>query len=334
MVKTGRNTKIDALKGVAIFLVILGHVIQLLKYGTGEDAVQNILSSTSGKIIYLVHMPMFIFLSGYLQAKRLKLSSFSDIVKSLIVPMTIWGIAFTGLNMALGLTQFTVVNMCHALFAYWFIWALLICIVFTKIGFIIDKKVKNMIVSLVIAYILLLLLPDIRYYNSYICYAKCLFPFFAAGILFKEHSILTRIDNRGTLCLSIYIGAIVFVHYDWFIYFLNPNIIPHFTSNLYTFVKVGFLFVAGMAGIFVFYWLLEDIYRFRRLSFIEKFGQYTLSIYFIQHIIINSFFVKWNFLVENPIALIVISIIISLVVYLVIKVIERNKFLTKRLLGK
>ncbi|ROT03695.1 hypothetical protein ED388_12660 [Muribaculaceae bacterium Isolate-007 (NCI)] len=46
---------IDCLKGFAIFLVVLGHVVQ--NY--------NLMDSWIFRIIYSFHMPLFMFMSGY-----------------------------------------------------------------------------------------------------------------------------------------------------------------------------------------------------------------------------------------------------------------------------
>lgn len=65
-----RNIVIDVSKGVAIILVVIGHVIQ---FGTsGEGFWDNNLF----KIIYSFHMPLFIFLSGYVSAKGIVERSF------------------------------------------------------------------------------------------------------------------------------------------------------------------------------------------------------------------------------------------------------------------
>ena len=51
----GRNRSVDAVKGILIFLVVIGHVL----LGTLDE---NIIRYT----IYSFHMPAFFFVSGYL----------------------------------------------------------------------------------------------------------------------------------------------------------------------------------------------------------------------------------------------------------------------------
>lgn len=71
-ISRNRISYIDQLKGIAIFLVVLGHVIE---HNAGRD---NFLWT----LIYSFHMPLFMFVSGYLAyvTFRLERLSFFNIV--------------------------------------------------------------------------------------------------------------------------------------------------------------------------------------------------------------------------------------------------------------
>ena len=58
--RSHRSLFIDALKGIAIFLVVIGHVIVAM-YGE-DQAEQNIIF----RICYSFHMPLFVAISGFL----------------------------------------------------------------------------------------------------------------------------------------------------------------------------------------------------------------------------------------------------------------------------
>ncbi len=58
MTMAKRDSFFDALKGVLIFLVVLGHMLELNK-ATSDTSV------VLWDFIYLFHMPLFIFVSGY-----------------------------------------------------------------------------------------------------------------------------------------------------------------------------------------------------------------------------------------------------------------------------
>lgn len=66
-----RNTSIDFIKGILILSVVIGHIL----LGSPED---NMLRY----IIYSVHMPLFIGISGYLlRYEKIKDMSFTDLIK-------------------------------------------------------------------------------------------------------------------------------------------------------------------------------------------------------------------------------------------------------------
>ena len=52
----------DLLKGIAIFMVVMGHVLTM--------CIRGIDSAALFKIIGEVHMPLFFFISGYLGFRR------------------------------------------------------------------------------------------------------------------------------------------------------------------------------------------------------------------------------------------------------------------------
>lgn len=86
-----RISYIDQLKGIAILLVVLGHVIG---YNNCED-------SFLWRFIYSFHMPLFMFISGYVAQMTFRIENFSwneifsFIIKkfrTLLLPMAAWGI--------------------------------------------------------------------------------------------------------------------------------------------------------------------------------------------------------------------------------------------------
>ena len=56
---------IDSIKGLAIFLVVMGHVLAWL-YSDYNTALQADKPMFLWKMIYAFHMPLFIFISGFL----------------------------------------------------------------------------------------------------------------------------------------------------------------------------------------------------------------------------------------------------------------------------
>lgn len=88
--KNNREEIIDIVRGIAIFLVVLGHLIQYTILPSGY----NFFDSIACRGIYSFHMPLFIFISGYLMGFSLKNKKNDKVifsrVKSLLIPYLSW----------------------------------------------------------------------------------------------------------------------------------------------------------------------------------------------------------------------------------------------------
>lgn len=83
--KNSREKEIDNIRGFAILTVVLGHSLQAC---LGAEFDQNILF----RYIYSFHMPLFIFISGYVNWQTFDGSSQKYFVRmrSLLIPYFIW----------------------------------------------------------------------------------------------------------------------------------------------------------------------------------------------------------------------------------------------------
>lgn len=115
-----KDLKLSNLKGLLIFLVVFGHLIELNKQNYYQLFV----------FIYAFHMPLFIFISGYL-AKRIKLSKIINLFLLYIIFQSFfdWFLYFIGeyktLSFHYGKPQFHLWYIVSMIFWYLLAWGLL-----------------------------------------------------------------------------------------------------------------------------------------------------------------------------------------------------------------
>lgn len=138
-----RDQTIDSLKGFAIVMVVLGHVIQTIFAPNDYDEyiVINIICS--------FHMPLFIFISGYLIGckKKLDFNWLKERFLRLVVPFWLWvaldyiikdGKSGTELLKAYQRVFYDPSNQ-----GLWFLWVLFLLCLFLFFVVIIVEKVLN-----------------------------------------------------------------------------------------------------------------------------------------------------------------------------------------------
>lgn len=86
---------VDEIKGLLIFLVVFGH---LTSDYSGIQASQNGLAFLR-YLIYFMHMPMFIFISGYLSKGN---GTIKKLIIDLFIPYVTFDILYVTINKMLG----------------------------------------------------------------------------------------------------------------------------------------------------------------------------------------------------------------------------------------
>ncbi len=81
-----RDTFPDSIRGMAIYLVVLGHFLD--SFGGYKPAEYLYL------VIYLFHMPLFVFMSGVFSKPILAEKDYTNIVKQLFLPLVVFNILY------------------------------------------------------------------------------------------------------------------------------------------------------------------------------------------------------------------------------------------------
>jgi fucose 4-O-acetylase-like acetyltransferase len=177
---------VDALRGFAIVLVVLGHALQYTLAAPDEDALY--------RLIYSFHMPLFMFLSGFVHsgAKRSATAELRLKSRALLLPFVAW-LPVTFIWMQFGPDAPTPSIFLARVIAspdaggLWFLWVLFLINLLVLAGRVVLPSKPLVTPGL---FWLLLNLIVLARPQSNVLGIKLLcwhFPFFVAGLLFRRH---------------------------------------------------------------------------------------------------------------------------------------------------
>lgn len=338
----------DVLKGIAIFLVVMGHVLTM--------CIRDIDSAFSFKLIGEIHMPIFFFISGYFSYKtaehknfiqpKLKQRFLQLIIPFLVVSaLWIWYFPHSGLHSPLK-ANFSDFWLDTSKNGYWFTLCLfeiiviyaLTCFVLQKVGSTILQTLTIIAVWGIIGILTFIVIPED------ICAIMCLvpvfqfFPIFMGGILARKHQnkFLNVISNNKcyTICLLIAIPTLYYTCYYWEFYNIPIQCI-YFIKTIFQIV-----FIAVAINI-VKSWqekISRPNFAINTLSYL---GKQSLAIYLLHYFLLfpMSYMQEplrsmgLGFLPTITVAAIVATLIIVFVLILN-HIIGRSKLLSLLLTGK
>lgn len=155
MENSARIIYVDVLRGCAILLVVMGH---LLESNYHQDSILY-------DFIYSFHMPLFFCISGYVTMISCRLNCQSRVkhyltylfkkFKSIIVPYLFWSLFVCPIFFVRSMGNINLVAIFKDTFiengSYWFLPCLFnLLVIFTIWRFIEDRWVKNLIIQIVL----------------------------------------------------------------------------------------------------------------------------------------------------------------------------------------
>ena len=192
-----RNVSIDSLKGLLIIFVIIGHAL----FGTLDG-------NPLRYVIYSFHMPVFLFLSGYL-LNCYKISALS--IKQLFVKywkrmLLPWVIALVVYSVVLTVTNFTifelVMRLTNPYYHLWYIPTLFVFIMLTWIAL----KIKNNTIAIVLLIIVGILLDSLCIQTSTIRLNYMVF--FVVGVIVRNVKLWVDDLRMGGAILFFFLIAV------------------------------------------------------------------------------------------------------------------------------
>lgn len=314
----------DQMKGIAIILVVIGHVMQF-SFGYNPSDVVNMLG--------VFHMPIFFYISGYFMYNEF--ANAGDMMHklfkrsiNLLVPFLVFGslwCAFSGTNV----TDLILGGGGR----YWFLWVLsLLSVFFMVYGYALQKIKKEWL------YVILWMLPycaimaakileyrigggnliSISHLNTY-------YRYFLIGYLCRRYVKFNDLLFKNDI---IYSMSFVFFFLQW---------------RYCTMHNMALIFLGGMGAIIVLQRYFESKQNSDNnlMNCLTKVGQASLSIYVIHYFFIpDASSIMHTFLdIQNPfIWQLTFSLLLSLPIVsasmFVGKLIETNKYLNVIFFGR
>lgn len=341
---------LDAIKLFAILLVVWGHLIPRVGFIKPEPTSFQFYGINA--FIYSFHMPLFMTMSGFVSYK-IKQGG-GDIFrkfKQLIVPC---------------ITVALIGPLIHFHDSLWYLKSLFACFTICVLYFKIDCKYKFPI-SLFIFFILCPLLTRIPF--LFRLKIDFMLPFFVLGLfLHEKYCIIKKHLNLFLICFGVlFLICILFwsgryVWYnsranwiDYYILFENFDLHKYLLNNSNDIHEFGFLsfhnllasffrFITGFFASIFFMCLFIRIFETFKYTKLAALGQYSLHVYILHKLFVNSHFLRDAFLhygitPSNDRCLyifvtLIVAFIITYVCIVIGRVLEKNRYIGFLLFGK
>ena len=306
--KNRQNGK-DIAKAIGIYLVITGHLL-------------SAQAQAGHALIYLVHMPLFFWISGYFLYGSVKKHSIAENVRNkvdtLLIPFLVWSgvallanLAVSFLNGSLGLQV-----ICSGFYEVYIqarsMWFLLILFLAQMLVLLLHRITSKYSIKLEIGMMLITwpiligLLPDQLFSLDKF---KWMFPYLILGygmhamevflekkaVAFSEKSIMTDLlqikkASRkhagiiGAVCCIIYI----FITLNLYDHPYMQNFLSKKSDGMNDFLPYSLIFLLSLLGLLGLMKLSEGLSKSRIGSVLAGVGRYSMDIY-----VIHMFFIKF-----------------------------------------
>lgn len=317
---------IDLLKGFLIITVVLGHAVQF----TVRDFDHNLLF----RFIYSFHMPLFIFLSGFV-GYRVKLIWTTVKKRSfqLLLPFFSWWLMRWLILFHKDFTQHFINLIITPDTGLWFLWILFFCILLIhlsdKIANMFNFKQEIIVILGAIALNTIYLLTNFRFFGFQ--FLAWFYLFYCLGFYSRKYENIVFSKTKQFLLISTMlfpVGVFFWMRKD------NPT--------FYQWINLGssfiflYKFIVAVLGILFFLYLFKLISKYNSKfvvpNLLINISYDSLGIYSI-HFIILDFLLKIQFNLPVPMKIIMLSVVTLVCCYCIIRFIKLNKISTALLLG-
>ncbi|MBU0612143.1 acyltransferase [Patescibacteria group bacterium] len=282
-----RTDWIDYAKGIAIILVVYGHV--LVGINGSELEITEKFFKYSFDVIWSLHMPVFFFIAGLYVNKSLSNRGFipflTNKIKVLGYPYIVWSIIFGSLWIVLGnytntknMSIYDILSIPYKpISIYWFLYVLLL--MHSTFAIVSKFKINLPAILILISLGLVLFIPkfdeaiheELRVINKF----TFNFIYFSLGYIYNKYFI-DSIINRNSSSINTIIVLCFFILFEYLVFFVK--IIPPFRLT-----KVSLTIFGIMTVCFVSKYLAQKNW----LKLIKIAGYYSMPIY-LAHLLTAS----------------------------------------------
>lgn len=325
-----RNITMDAAKGFAIFLVIIGHII--------ENRYSNYQSSALFNVIWTLQMPIFFFISGYFNkgyfgSKKDLLINIKNRFFRILVPyltyfyiIEILILGEYGRDM-IHATKTLAFNIQYSL---WFLFVNFVLSIMCSLVRYISSVRKNKLIWFFILYaaacipwtvLAFFVSPDFLGTKFVIYYSI----YFVLGILFSEYrSLILKV--RPVIMNIIYLICMVL-----FLYVINNYETMNLPDSMFGIV---IRVTAALTGMYILLITLKSNVSSRIVSFLSYFGKKSLELY-ITSCIITRYFTSYlrDYSTSEIPVILLYTVIITAISFVLIMIIKSNNITNTLFLG-
>ncbi|WP_138500772.1 acyltransferase family protein [Nostoc sp. PA-18-2419] len=305
-------------RGIAISLVVLGHVIGGRYEGIRQLYEQDILYiDWLYKFIYTFHMPIFFIASGIsFKIFSSNNNSYTEFVSSkftrLVIPLIFWSSFYFLFRCLAGVINFSFFGLIESVFfpnfIFWFFYALLFA---NFLSFILIKNINYPIAYYTVSILLFIISFYLKGTLKDICYFNI---FYTSGIVIAPHlsKICLKLENMSDSLSWLLILLLVLI----------MLLVTNLLANDYSLVAK---FINGIIGFCLMYMLATLNKPFYMFEFLNRFSQFiagvftylglvSMSIYLL-HILFSSttriILVKFGLI--DPLTQFILGYVISLI---------------------
>ncbi len=280
-----RDKRFDALKAIAIGMVVVGHVFSM-------SDIKTCINQYLGTFIVGCNMPLFFIISGYFS--KSSVSSFRMVFRRCF--HYLWAMGAFSFFLALmwyALGQYPSISfmvkrvVSIPIFGWWFMWSLMLSIVCVATYVFVKEKIRlrrfSCALMLLAVYVAILAVPDSIWQMKY--FKFCL-PFYFLGYVLRGCNLDGVVKSRTTL----YIWVVSLMIYFAYVVVGDAKRLGFYWANLNLVDIVGtcgsvcaFItrYLVSAAGVFAIAWPILNVRVNLIPTWVAELGMSTMGVYFL-----------------------------------------------------